>query len=217
MILVYSCNRIEEVEEGRNKFSPIRMLLPLSRRLAKGNRMTFLVRVAVVTVLVAVSAVGLPTTGRAADELEQGIEAARSDRLERAVALWTRAIEKDPKSYAAHVNRGSANMRLGYVFRGVMDWNRANQLAPLFAYGVDTGDFVRHASAGNPLLNFAVAVELDPDHVPAVTMIGATYQDLGLSSMAAELFRKSIDLTRNPLVKGHLDYWANSLEEEKSK
>jgi len=179
--------------------------------------MTSLARLTVVSVLVAVSATGITTTGRTADELEQGIEAARSDQLERAVALWTRAIQKDPKSYAAHANRGSANMRLGYVFKGIMDWHRANQLAPLFAYGVDTGDFVRHAVAGNPLLGFAVAIELDPDHLPSVAMTGALYQDLGLTKMAVELFRKSMDLTRNPLAKSHLDYWANSLEEEKSK
>lgn len=150
-------------------------------------------------------------------ELLQGIEAARNGRLDVATDLWTRTIRKDPKCYAAWVNRGSAYIRRGYVYRAIMDWHRANQLSPIFAYGVHTGDFIRHASAGKPILNYAVAIELDPEHFPSVAMMGATLQDLGLTKMTVELFRKSVDLTKNPLLKSHLDYWANSLESPEDK
>lgn len=153
----------------------------------------------------------------APDELRQGIEAARNGRLDKATELWSRTIEKDPKCYAAWVNRGSAHIKRGYVYKGIMDWHRANQLSPIFAYGVYTGEFVRHAAAGRPILNYAVSIELDPEHFPSVAMMGVTLLDLGLTKMAVELFRKSIDLTKNPLVKSQLDYWANSLESPEDK
>lgn len=180
--------------------------------LVKGLRMFRLLTFStVVGVLVLWGVLGPPAFAAPA-ELLQGIEAARNGRLDVATELWSRTIRKDPKCYAAWVNRGSAYIRRGYVYRAIMDWHKAIQLSPIFAYGVHTGDFIRHASAGKPILNYAVAIELDPEHFPSVAMTGATLQDLGLTKMAVELFRKSVDLTKNPLLKSHLDYWANSLE-----
>jgi hypothetical protein len=129
--------------------------------------------------------------------------------------MWTVVIKREPKCYAAYVNRGSAYLRSGYVFRGIADWHRARDLSPVFAYSVYTGDVLLQASGNTAMLNYAAPLELEPEYVASIIMIGALYVDLGKTAMAAELFRKSMDLTKNPLLKSHLDYWANEIEGKK--
>ena len=103
-------------------------------------------------------------------------------------------------------------MQTGYVFRGIMDWHKARQLSPVFAYGVYTGGYLRQASGNALMLNYAASLELDPDHIPSVAMTGITYLDLGLKKKAMELYKKSVDLTKNPLRKSHLEHWVETLE-----
>lgn len=93
-----------------------------------------------------------------------------------------------------------------------MDWHRASELSPAFAYAVYTGDFVGQSSGRGRLLNYVVSIELDPDRIVSVLMMGMMYLDLGQSEKVAELYRKSANLTKNPLLKSELDYWANMLE-----
>jgi len=93
-----------------------------------------------------------------------------------------------------------------------MDWHQARKLSPLFAYGVYSRDYIAQASGDTAMLNYASPLELDPEHIPSVTMIGIAYLELGKKAKAAELFRKSIDLTKNPLLKTHLDHWAEAAE-----
>ena len=170
-------------------------------------------RIAVVVLLLV--ALGHVSTSicAAGGDLDGGLQAFRSGRPELAIELWTRAIGKNPKSYAAHVNRGSAYLSRGYVLRGIRDWYEAESLAPMFAYGVFNGDFVPEAGHNAQMLTYAASLELDPDYIPSVVMIGAAYLDLGLCERAAELYRKSIELTRNPLLKGQLDHWLGSLDQ----
>lgn len=149
----------------------------------------------------------------AGGDLDGGLQAFRSGRPELAIELWTRALGRNPKSYAAHVNRGSAYLSRGYVLRGIRDWYEAESLSPIFAYGVFNGDFVPEAGYNAQMLTYAASLELDPDYIPSVVMMGAAYLDLGLSERAAELYRKSIELTRNPLLKGQLDHWLGSLDQ----
>jgi tetratricopeptide (TPR) repeat protein len=151
-------------------------------------------------------------TSRAADFFEQGLQAAHSGDLHRAVELWTRVIEKTPNSYAAYVNRGSAYLRGGYVFNGIMDWHAARKLSPLFAYGSYSDDYISQASGNTAMLNFAMSLELDPDYIPSVAMTGIAYLDIGRPEKAAELYRKSVDLTKNPLLKSYLEHWADTIE-----
>jgi tetratricopeptide (TPR) repeat protein len=149
----------------------------------------------------------------AVDDVERGLNALQEGRLDRAVQLWTRVIETNPNSYSAYVNRGSALISTGHVLRGIRDWYKAKGLSPVFAYGVFTGDYVRQASADPSILSYAASLELDPYHVPSVAMMGITYLDLGFPDEAVELYRKSIDLTKNPLLKSYLDHWIESIEQ----
>lgn len=146
------------------------------------------------------------------DLFVMGVKAAKVGELERAIILFSKVIKKDPSSYAAHVNRGSVLLRSGYVLRGILDWHRARDLAPMFAYAVYTGDLIPHSSGKGPLLEYALSTELDPDHVASVMMMAAAYMDFGHGEMAVDLFKKSGDLTRNPLLKNNWEYWAKSLE-----
>ncbi|MBM3300516.1 MAG: tetratricopeptide repeat protein [Deltaproteobacteria bacterium] len=161
--------------------------------------------------IVTVTLLSLGVRCWASQDLDRGLNALRDGQPEVAVQLWTRVIESNPNSYAAHVNRGSALMTTGHVLMGIRDWHKARGLSPLFAYGVFTGDFVRQGSGDPSVLSFAAALELDPDHVASVVMMGITYLDLGLTDEAVELYRKSIDLTKNPLLKSYLDHWIESI------
>jgi hypothetical protein len=103
-------------------------------------------------------------------------------------------------------------MGSGHVFQAVMDWYKARELAPAFAYGYFGDRFILEAKPPTPVLNYALSVELDPDYFPSVHMMGAMYLDVGQTKKAADLFGKSIDLTKNPLLKNHLEHWIRVIE-----
>jgi tetratricopeptide (TPR) repeat protein len=169
-------------------------------------------KVAVFLIITGSSLVFLPAVSTASEDVEQGLIAARSGQLDRAVRLWSKAIKKNPKSYSAYINRGSALIRSGYVLRGIRDWHKAREYSPAFAYASYAGSFIGEASGDPAMLNYAMSTELDPDHVPSVIMTGIAYLDIGRSDKALELYRNSIDLTKNPLLKSFLDYWITSIE-----
>ncbi|MBI4964841.1 MAG: tetratricopeptide repeat protein [Desulfomonile tiedjei] len=165
-----------------------------------------------ITIILAVVPLYSSTHSLAADDFEMGLTAAKAGQLDQAVSLWTRFIERSPKSYSAYVNRGSAYMRSGYVFRAVMDWHEARKLSPLFAFGVYGRDYIAQASGDTAMLNYASPLELDPEHIASVAMMGIAYLELGQKAKAVELYRKSVDLTKNPLLKTHLEHWADAIE-----
>jgi tetratricopeptide (TPR) repeat protein len=169
-------------------------------------------KVAAFLIITCTSLVFLPPNGTASEDVEQGLIAARSGQLDRAVRSWSRAIKKNPKSYSAYINRGSAFIRSGYVLRGIRDWHKAREFSPAFAYASYAGSFIGEASGDPAMLNYAMSTELDPDFVPSVIMTGITYLDVGRTDKALELYRNSIDLTKNPLFKSFLDYWITSIE-----
>jgi tetratricopeptide (TPR) repeat protein len=154
--------------------------------------------------------------GQYRDPFSKGLEAAMDNRMDLAVKYWSEAIAKNPRSYQALVNRGSAYMQTGFVYRGILDWRKARDLAPPFVYAVFTGSFIRVTpSKKKNSLDYCVSLELDPDHMASVLMTSALFLDIGRKDMAADLFRKSIDLTRNPLLKAQLEYWCDTVENEK--
>ncbi len=149
----------------------------------------------------------------AADEaFARGLKEARAGRIQNAIARWSETIRRNPDSYAAYVNRGVAYMGTGYVLNAVSDWHEARRLSPVFALGVYTPGFIDQLPGDTRILNFVKSLEIDPDHVGSVIMMGAAYLDVQRPEMAAELYRKAIDLTRNPMLKNTLDHWARSLE-----
>jgi tetratricopeptide (TPR) repeat protein len=168
---------------------------------------------ATAVLLITCSTLAFPVTGSpASHEFERGLAAARAGRLDRAVRLWSRVIKRNPNSYSSYINRGSAYIRSGYVFRGIRDWHKARALSPAFAYAVYYSDFIGEASGDPATLNYVMSTELDPDYVPSVIMTGITYLEVGRTDKAVELYRNSVDLTKNPLLKSFLDYWITSIE-----
>ncbi len=168
-----------------------------------------------VTVLLAIALMtghnSLCSAAESSEEVENGVVAAQSGRLDLAIDLWTKAIKKNPRSYAAYVNRGTAYMKTGHVSKAVIDWHRAWALSPLFAYSVYCEDFILEAPGNPAMLNYAAALELEPDHIVSVTMFGSMLLDLGQKARAVELFRKSVDLTKNDMLKARLEFWADSI------
>jgi tetratricopeptide (TPR) repeat protein len=144
------------------------------------------------------------------DLFERGLKAARQGDLSRAILIWSEVIEKSPDSYAPRLNRGVAHIKSGFIVRGIQDWRKAMDLAPIFAYPTDCGEFVQ-GFKGRGNVDFVKSVELDQGLVVSVAMAGATLIDLGKSDQAADLYNKSMELTRNPLLKNRFAHWANSL------
>lgn len=151
-------------------------------------------------------------TAEASGLFLQALDAAHAGRTAQAAEMWSKVIQRDRKSYAAHVNRGRAYLDAGYVLRAVADWHTARELAPVFSYGLYSGKYIQEATGDPSVLAFTAPLELDPDHAASVTMAGVMYTEIGEWSKAIELFRKSIDLTRNPLFKSQLEHWIKSLE-----
>lgn len=149
---------------------------------------------------------------RQANLFEMGMKAAHQGDLEKATELWSKVIDNDPNSYAARVNRGVANIRRGFVIKGIDDWRRAIDLAPVFAFQTDCGEYLQ-GFKGKGNVDFVRSLEIDPDHVASVVMTGALCLDLGKQEEAKNLFIKSIELTKNPLLKNRLDHWAKSLSD----
>lgn len=146
-----------------------------------------------------------------ASDFDLASAAIRDGRLEHAIKLLDSYIIKNPKSYPAHINRGSALFYSGYVSRAVDDWHKAKNLAPLFAFGVFTGEIVWQSAPRGNYLDYVASIELYPDHVATINMLGATYLDFGLNKKALDLFRKSAELTANPLFKTDLEWWSYTL------
>jgi hypothetical protein len=103
-------------------------------------------------------------------------------------------------------------MMSGFVLRAVSDWHKARSLAPALAYAYYEVDFIEEARGNAPLIGYVASLELDPDHTTSVILAGAALVELGRATTAAVLFRKSMDLTKNPLLKNRLLHWAESLE-----
>jgi tetratricopeptide (TPR) repeat protein len=167
----------------------------------------------VILLVAMVSVVGSGATGACAstDDFELGLEAARAGQCDKAIELWTKVIRRNPRSYSALVNRGSAFRQSGYIVRAISDWHEARKWSPLFTFGVYSRDYIAQASGDPSMLNFASPLELDPDHVASVLMTGTLLTEVGHSAKAEELYRKSMDLTRNPMLKTYFDHLAESL------
>ncbi|MEW6347567.1 MAG: tetratricopeptide repeat protein [Thermodesulfobacteriota bacterium] len=166
--------------------------------------------------LVLVVAGLFPAPCLAAPDFDQGLEAAHAGDLDTAIHHWTATIKRAPRCYEAYVNRGTAYFRKGNVIQGVRDWHKARVLSPTFAYATDTGDFINILPQPPRSLGFVKTLELDPEFAGAVTMSGATYLDLGQRRLAAELFRKAVELTKNPVLKNDFDYWRREIESKRS-
>ncbi|MBI5570194.1 MAG: tetratricopeptide repeat protein [Desulfomonile tiedjei] len=174
-----------------------------------------LARHAVVIALAIVVCTALEVS--ASEIYQQALAESRAGRPDTALVLWNRVIQRNPKSYGAHVNRGMVYMGSGLVYHAIMDWHRARELSPLFAYGVAIEGFLDEESGNTALLNYAKTIELDPDYAASVMMTGSLYLDLGQNAKAVTLFRKSVELTRNPLLKSYFEYWIESVKSSRER
>ncbi len=138
---------------------------------------------------------------------------AHAGKLDQAISLWSKDLKQRPKSYSAYVNRGTAYMMTGRVKKAISDWAKAAKYAPVFSYGIYREDFIDEAPGNTAILNFAKSLELDPEYIPSVLMMGALYIELGREEAAVGLYKEAVDLTRNPMLKSYLDYWIASLED----
>lgn len=141
--------------------------------------------------------------------------AVHSGNLQTAISYWSKYIKQHPDSYEALVNRGLAYFISGAVLKGVSDWHEARRFTPPFAYAYNSVTFLRRSPADGKLLGYVVSLELDPDFTASIIMVGSLYQEIGKARLASELFMKSKELTKNPLLKSQFEHWVKLLDSTK--
>ncbi len=58
------------------------------------------------------------TATRASELFQEALYHANEGRLDHAIDLWSKFIQRHPKSYAAYANRGAAYLWAGHVYQG---------------------------------------------------------------------------------------------------
>lgn len=78
----------------------------------------------------ALAAVVLVSTGAADKELQEGIQAQQAGQHEKAIAVFTRAIKRNPKNVQAYFYRGVVLSGASQFDEGIKDYSKAIELKP---------------------------------------------------------------------------------------
>ncbi len=146
------------------------------------------------------------------DDFTQGTLALDGGQHDLAIRFFSSCLARRPQTYEALLNRGTAYIRSGHVYKAISDWNRAVELAPLYAYAFYSDDVIRSVTPNSRPVKYVAMIELFPERAVSVVMTGATFLDLGLKSAAIDLFKMSTSLTRDPMFKTDLEYWIKTLD-----
>lgn len=147
-----------------------------------------------------------------ADDFAQGIDALDHGQDDLAIRFFSSYLAKKPRTYEALLNRGTAFVRSGHVYKAVSDWHKASDLAPVYAYAFYSDDVIRSVTQNSKPIKYVAVIELVPQRAVSVVMTGAMFLDFGLKSKAVDLFRMSTTLTRDPIFKTDLEYWIKTLD-----
>ena len=140
-----------------------------------------------------------PSTRLVEDYLASAGEHSRAGRFDAALALYDRALELDPNSARAYVNRGLTRMALERFAEGLADFDRALQLQANLA-GAYAGRGVCKAALGRrleALEDFDRALELDPQDSHSLGAKGESLASLGRDAEAVEAFDRAVALDPN--------------------
>ena len=118
---------------------------------------------------------------------------------DRAIAKWTKAIERRPDSAEAYYFRGAAYRKKGDHNRAIADCTKAIELEPDYAIAYNNRGFA-YAQKGDhdhAIADYTKAVELKPDFAEAYNNRGLAYGGKGDHNRAMADYTKAIELRRD--------------------
>ncbi len=116
---------------------------------------------------------------------------------QRAIALFTKAIQVDPNYAPAYNNRGNSYGRLGKYAQGIADLSKALALNPSTAdvyYYNRAQIYRRKGDFRRAIADFTTAHELNPKDIGTLLYRGKTYLKVDSSHLAVKDFQRLITL-----------------------
>ncbi len=138
--------------------------------------------------------VGAPTPEE--EECDKGSDFAKDGKFEEAIAHYSKAVELNPKSISALLNRSTAYETLGDHKKALADLSSLLSFSPNYvvAYVNRAWAHGRHKEFAEALEDCNKALALDPKCAAAFNNRAAVYNDLGQYDKSLDDSTKAIDL-----------------------
>jgi len=130
---------------------------------------------------------------------DQGVNRYQAGDVMGAIALWSQAIEIDPKYASAYNGRGIAYKNLKRYEEAIADYTRAIDIAPNDAYayncrGIAYSDLKRYEEA---IADYTRAMEIAPNDAYAYNGRGIAYKNLKRYEKAIADYTRAIEIDPN--------------------
>lgn len=139
-------------------------------------------------------------TGTSEDYYNRGVAYAEKTAAYHAIAAYDKAIELNPRNFAAYHNRGVAYGALGNFDHALAEFNRAIALNPNdpFIYMNRANVYKFKKQSEEAVSDYSKAIDLDPGLAEAYLERGLFYKSLERRSDARRDFHRFLVLSRDP-------------------
>lgn len=136
------------------------------------------------------------TTKTAEEYLEDGISLASFNRIDDAIAVFTKLIKIDPTNFYAFYNRGTLYSKKGNFDQSILDYNKAIEINPRdvnpwFNRGLD---YLEKANLVQAISDFNKVIEINPNYDRAYLNRGVAYDRQGNPDKAVLDYNKAIEI-----------------------
>jgi protein O-mannosyl-transferase len=110
--------------------------------------------------------------------------------------LWSDTLDKNPNSWMAHSNLGTALLRLGRVDEAIVHYNKALEIDPNYATGHNNlgNAFLRIGQLEESLAHLQKALAIDPTYPEAHNNLGNTLLQMGRVDEAIAHYNKAVEI-----------------------
>ena len=110
--------------------------------------------------------------------------------------LWSDTLDKNPNSWMAHTNLGTALLQLGRVDEAIVHYNKALEIDPNYATGHNNlgNAFLRIGQMDESLAHLQKALEIDPTYPEAHNNLGNTLLQMGRVDEAIAHYNKAVEI-----------------------
>jgi tetratricopeptide (TPR) repeat protein len=136
----------------------------------------------------------------AMDDAKAGIEAFKGRDYDKAIQLFTKAIDSGELSQKnlgiAYYNRGFAWLYKADYDKAIADYTKAIELKPEYAIAYQTRGYAwyKKGDYDKAISDYTKAIEIDPKHAGAYIDRGEVWVDMGKYDRAIADFTKAIEL-----------------------
>ncbi len=127
--------------------------------------------------------------------------------------LWRWTISRNPSSWMAYNNLGTALLKTGRVDEAVSQFDKALEIQPGYAVAHNNlgNAFLRLGRAADSYAHLQKALEFDPNNAEAHNNMGNTLVQMGRADDAAAHYRKAVEIDPS-YVEAHNNLGALSLQ-----